>query len=113
MTREAHNRLSYAHEKLAAAVYVLATNPFDVKGRLHAAWEPFVLAQCPEYPPHLKAMYDEIRADLTRKPAGPFTKTAIGLTLHGMRLTTASKIAERIVSLESQVDSLLRNAEVD
>jgi hypothetical protein len=39
LDQNALNRLSYAREKLSAAVYVLATNPYDVKVRLYWAWE--------------------------------------------------------------------------
>ncbi len=113
VTRAQWNRLTYAREKLGAAVEVLATSPYDVKGRLHAAWEGFVRAKCSEYPPHLRAIYDEIFASLTRKPPAEFANTRIGATLHRMHLTTASRIAARIVSLEAQLDYFLRHSVAD
>ena len=108
LTAHALNRLCHAHEKLSAAVYVLATNPHDVKARLRQAWEPLVLVNHRALPPHLARQYDGIVAALTQLPPPPHSKTVIGFTLHRMHFKTAARIAARIVQLEAELDVFIR-----
>lgn len=106
------NRLQYAYEKLSAAVYVLATDPYDVKVRLRGAWEPFVLTDKEALPPRLKRDYEQIFAALTRNPPTPWPyrkEGALNATLHGMHLTTSARIAARIVQLEGELGWYLRD----
>lgn len=96
--------LGYANEKLGAAVQTLATNPHDIKGRLWAASEHLVMVPAAGLPRRLRAKYEAIWLELTVNPAG---EPQYGASFRHKRLKTLARIAERIFSLQAEVDYLL------
>ena len=113
---------SYHHGKLSEAVGILATHPEDARSRLRACWTPFELAGV-HVPEHLHGEYKAIQDELTKRQYQPDDsepesdlkwKMWVGdvgwveadsdyakmvHTTRTMRKQTASKLAERILTL--------------
>ena len=113
---------SYHHGKLCEAVGILTTHPEDARSRLRACWTPFVRAGV-YVPEHLQGEYKAIQDELTKRQYQPDDsepesdlkwKMWVGdvgwveadsdyakmvHTTRTMRKQTASKLAERILTL--------------
>ena len=98
--------LPYASEKLAEAVHVLATHPGDVKSRLRSTFESLRMVPPSGLPARLRQEYESIWHDLTKRPSEEPGLNPFSSTLRRMRLKTASKLAERIFSLNAEVHNL-------
>lgn len=99
----------YAAEKLGAAVTVLATHPEEVRRRLYWAFEHLALVPDRSLPVHLQDLYREIILALTRMEPPEPGLSRVNWNLHRMRKATGSKIAERILQLDSELESLLQS----
>ena len=100
--------LPYASEKLADAVWVLATHPGNVKSRLRSAAEHLAMVHPSGLPVHLRDEYESIWYELTKRASSEPGVSALAATSRGMRLATGAKLAQRILLLRSQVDFLCR-----
>ena len=117
-TDEAHvdaDRLSYAHEKLAVAVWKLATGAEGVKARLADAFMELVVLQESDFPPELRDLWRQIRSALTSGKMqydrvirdGEIVEVPAGRlysTLRFMRVEKAQLIARQICELDSRLD---------
>jgi hypothetical protein len=93
--------LGYAAEKLSAAVQALTTNPHDVRARLWAAGEHLLMVPPAGLPRRLREKFEAILLELTANPGGELQYAA---SLRRKHLKTLGKIAERIHSLEAELD---------
>lgn len=101
----------YALEKLGLAVDALAVGEGDVRSRLSAAYMEMVAVSTRDFPEPLRAEFEDIKYQLTKHPKRYDDDSAIHHTLSRMQNRTGSKIAQRIVELESRLDGLLKDEE--
>ena len=113
------NGSSYALEKLGVAVWKLATGAGGIKARLADAYIELAILQASDFPRELTEEWLQSRADLTsgkmqyenaivdaelgRRPVGLLLST-----LRHMRITKATRIAERICLLNAKLDALAK-----
>jgi hypothetical protein len=100
---------NYALEKLSLAVHDLAVGQGDVRRRLKNAYLEFHPVSKDDFPPHLRDDWDWIIKQLTR--FGPIRhadgKVIIGAvdnTMSRIKNSTGTKIAEKIVALQSELE---------
>jgi len=98
-------RLSYAREKFAGAVHVLATHPGNLKERLGKAIIEFIAVREGDCPDRVRPDFAWVMRKLTSKKPTDEGDGSIPATLHRMRLSTAQAIAERIVGIKEDLDS--------
>jgi len=103
--------LERAHEVLGEAVQALCTGEGDAKSRVLVAAGSLALVPGDSLPADLKTEYEEIWAAMTARPSGfegkPWDQGAVAATVGHMKNATASKIAQRIFSLDEKVRALL------
>lgn len=107
---------TYAAEKFAYAVYVLATGAGPIKDRLHSAFIELCPVSERDVPEELLADYRWIRSELTkREPSARAVvegkvivgfEGRIGATLRTMRTAKAVSIAERICFVSDRLSGL-------
>jgi hypothetical protein len=105
---------SYALEKLSSAVYYLAIGGGNIRSRLKTAYLEFHPVSVDDFPLHLQSDWKWIIAQLTRlgpvrDEDGVIRFGAIDHTLSKIRNSTGSEIAQRIVSLQSELEVYLQN----
>lgn len=86
---------------------VLAISEGDIKSRLRLASHALGMVPGSALPDSLRVEYDAIIEALTKRRPPEEGLSALGWTVGGMRRSTASAIARRIVNLSSQVAVLL------
>jgi hypothetical protein len=91
----------YALGKLAEAVRVLATAPGDVRKRLYDVYGLLIPIRPDDLPPVLRQDFAWVDEMLTKKQSRAPWQGDLLATLRSMRNSTGSKIAERIVHIES------------
>ena len=98
--------IHYPNEKLSDAVYQLATGAGDVRSRLYSILDKIIIL--PEYslPTDLKDELLWIKNKLTEKDKTQYGNDR-GRTIRRMKNSTGSKIAERIVDLQSRICDLI------
>jgi uncharacterized protein YjbJ (UPF0337 family) len=104
----------YALEKLSTAVHSLAVGKGDVRNRLRGAFMSFHPVQESDFPEHLKAKWRWIKGELTKfgpivDDDGKVVDGSVDHTLSRIKNSTGRRIAEAIVSLQSELDSYLRH----
>ena len=107
-------RSSYALEKLSLAVHYLAVGPGDVRQRLKTAYMEFHVVSEDDFPEHLRDDWQWIIAQLirfgpVRHADGTIFVGALENTLSRIKNSTGAKIAERIVSLQAELESYLED----
>jgi hypothetical protein len=95
---------SYALQKLADAVEVLATGPGDVRSRLYSAWLSFHTVTERHLPVELHGDLNWILHQISRIPRrNKLDRGSVQATLATIRNSTGTKIAKRILSLERRL----------
>jgi hypothetical protein len=100
---------NYALEKLSLAVFYLAIGQGDVRRRLKSAYMKFHPVTRDDFPPHLRDDWDWIINQLTRfgpvnHPDGTVVIGSVDNTLNRIKNSTGAKVAEKIVSLQSELE---------
>lgn len=100
--------LSYAREKLGAAVYSLATGPGNIKTRLLGAYSSFPTLKDSDFPDEYRDDWRFIHGILTAEEAsfdskGKVTTGKVQNTLKVLDEDVCVQIAERICDLESRL----------
>jgi hypothetical protein len=90
------DNLVYMYGKLAQAVEILITNPYDVRNRVWVAAEYLSLVQAAGLPESCREDIEWIHHMLTRYPATSHYKSCLDATYHRTRNVTAGKIAARV-----------------
>ncbi len=108
----------YALGKFTKAVETLATYPTVVKERLFAASLDFAVVRREDLPEELHEDFVWIKEALTKRPEGvdldcEYRRGDIRNTLFGMRNTTGSKIATRIVGLERELRQICHEIDLN
>lgn len=101
----------YALEKLGAAIDELAVGEGDVRTRLEAACISIAAVSEDDFPESLRKDFKNIVEALTKHPGRHRQEGAVHRTLARMRNSTGSKIARRILDLESRLDGFVRESE--
>jgi len=104
----------YALEKLSLAVHYLAVSPGDVRRRLKRAYREFHAVSENDFPAHLRDDWNWIKNQLIRfgpvlHADGTVFVGALENTLGRIKNSTGTKIAERIISLHSELESYLED----
>ena len=107
--------LGYALQKLELAIADLATGPGDVRSRLGGVYlaHLHVLTEA-DFPPALRPDWKWVMSKLTRMPPllnddGDVVSSSVDRTLHRMRNSTGTKIAERLVELRDRLRAHLED----
>lgn len=108
------NRYYYAYEKLLTALDSLATGAGDVRERLLNAFWSFHPLKEEHFPANLQADYRWVMKELTKfgpvlDHAGAVRVGSVENTLKRIRRTTGVKIAERLLHLYHELESMHRN----
>ena len=107
MGRHDMSQLSYASEKFAQAVYLLAIGEGDVRSRLRRAFFEIMPIQASLLPQSIQAEYESIIAELTKREARYPDQGNFDETIRRMRNSTGAKIAKRIYNLSMKINLLL------
>ena len=100
---------NYALEKLSLAVHYLAVGEDEVRKRLKSAFMEFHPVTKDDLPPHLREDWKWIINQLTRfgpvrHADGTVFVGAVDNTLSKIRKSTGAKIAQKIVTLASELE---------
>jgi hypothetical protein len=102
---------SYAWEKLEAARHALSVGPGDIRSRLLSAYMAFHTLQEDDFPISLRKDWNWIVKQLTKKEPyilanGRIYSGSVEETCRAMKNKTGVKIAERLLKLLDEVDTL-------
>lgn len=99
----------YAAGKIYLAARELATNPHDVKTRLIAAYNKYLIhvSLQGDLKPHLDSIHKRMTAKGCKGPEGNWPSAAHH-TLHRMHKMTAAKIAKDVFDLHIEIEERKR-----
>jgi hypothetical protein len=101
----------YACEKLSLAIYELTVGEGDVRSRLRKASKYLSAIFENDFPPEFREDWIWIQTQLTKRRSKwegtEYDEGSFNATIHGMRNSTGSEIAKRMVELESQLEAWL------
>jgi hypothetical protein len=98
---------AFAFGKISKAVYLLATEPGDVRSRLRSAYLPLAFVHRDMIPTELRPHFEWVMAMLTRRqPRFPW-EDSLDTTLGSMQNRTGTRIAERIMYIEARYRDII------